>query len=326
MLKRLGIFILAILLAVPAMAQPKESCECNFGPKKGQWEVAINLGQGQFFNDGNGLFYLLPKEDGSAIGLGKNEATTLESGTTGNAYISGDASTLVLITGSLNANSLVNIAGINAKYFFTDHLAITFGGAYNANLQPGKDYVEGENVDITTKGSTVTTYDPSVVNNNVGIDGVYGQKAVLGAVTHSGIANLGLDYYFRIAKAPRVTPYIGAFGQFKIGRISSYYPYTGQTILTDIAGTGQGSADLKYEDADIYRNNRVGQAMGIVGGFNFGVDFSLMENLIIGIQVAPVAYQYTLLHLQVVGQDPYLVTNHNIRAFTYPQLKFGFRF
>jgi hypothetical protein len=39
-----------------------------------------------------------------------------------------------------------------------------------------------------------------------------------------------------------------------------------------------------------------------------------------------VCYQYTLLHLQVGGQDPYYATNHNLRAFAFPQLTFGFRF
>ena len=40
----------------------------------------------------------------------------------------------------------------------------------------------------------------------------------------------------------------------------------------------------------------------------------------------PVCYQYTLLHLQVGGQDPYYATNHNLRAFAFPQLTLGFRF
>jgi hypothetical protein len=51
-----------------------------------------------------------------------------------------------------------------------------------------------------------------------------------------------------------------------------------------------------------------------------------MEGLFVGIEVAPVCYQYTLLHLEVGGQDPYYASNHNLRAFAFPQLTFGFRF
>ena len=83
---------------------------------------------------------------------------------------------------------------------------------------------------------------------------------------------------------------------------------------------------LEWEDVDVYRSNRTGNAMGFVVGMNFGVDFSVTENLILGINVAPVLYQYNLIQLQVMGQDTYNVYNHNISVFKYPQLKFGFRF
>ena len=130
-----------------------------------------------------------------------------------------------------------------------------------------------------------------------------------------------MDYYFHIKRAPRVTPYLGVLGQFKIARIDSYYPYTGQLMVDDIETEG-----LEWEDVDVYRSNRAGNAMGFVVGLNFGVDFSVTENLILGINVAPVAYQYNLIQLQVMGQDTYNVYNHNISVFKYPQLKFGFRF
>lgn len=302
-------------MTVPATAQPQESCECAFGPKKGQWEISLNLGRGQFFNDAKGLYYLLPAEDGTAIGIGQDSwALDVEDGL-GNDHISADIATFVLNTGSFNANSIVNIAGINAKYFFTDNFAISFGGAYNMNMQPGKNYVEG------TSSVLPDDYDPSDITGDVLPGDIYSHKAVLGVTSNSGIANLGLDWYFHIKRAPRVTPYLGVLGQFKIARIDSFYPYTGQVIANDIP-TGQ----LKYEELDVYRTNRAGNAMGFVVGVNFGVDFSVTENLILGINVAPVLYQYNLVQLQIMGQDTYNVYNHNISAFKYPQLKFGFRF
>lgn len=313
-------------MVVPATAQPKESCECAFGPKKGQWEISLNLGRGQFFNDAKGLYYLLPAEDGTAIG---SDAHTLEMvAGTGNDHVSADIATYVLNTGSFNANSIVNIAGINAKYFFTDNLAISFGGAYNMNMQPGKDYIEGERT-VSPSDLGKESYDVSYIEGKVAPGDIYGQKAVLGVTSNSGIANLGLDWYFHIKRAPRVTPYLGILGQFKIARIDSYYPYTGQIIHDDIDKVIEDQykdQDLKYEEVDIYRSNRAGNALGFAVGVNFGVDFSVTENLILGINVAPVLYQYNLVQLQVMGQDTYNVYNHNISVFKYPQLKFGFRF
>lgn len=302
-------------MTVPAMAQPQESCECAFGPKKGQWEISLNLGRGQFFNDAKGLYYLLPAEDGTAIGIGQDSwALDVEDGL-GNDHISADIATFVLNTGSFNANSIVNIAGINAKYFFTDNFAISFGGAYNMNMQPGKNYVEGDSSVLPEN------YDPSDITGDVLPGDIYSHKAVLGVTSNSGIANLGLDWYFHIKRAPRVTPYLGVLGQFKIARIDSFYPYTGQKIVDDVPVEG-----LQYEELDVYRTNRAGNAMGFAVGVNFGVDFSVTENLILGINVAPVLYQYSLVQLQIMGQDTYNVYNHNISAFKYPQLKFGFRF
>lgn len=317
MLKRLSIIALTILMTVPAMAQPKESCECAFGPKKGQWEISLNLGRGQFFNDANGLYYLLPAEDGTAIGVGSNAHTLEMVAGTGNDHVSADIATYVLNTGSMNANSIINIAGLQAKYFISDNWAISFGGAYNMNMQPGKDYQEGQKTMIDPDAG----YDPSDITGKVDIWDIYSQKAVLGVTSNSGIANLGFDYYFHIKRAPRVTPYLGVLGQFKIARIDSYYPYTGQKIWNDVE-----TEHLSWEEADVYRSNRAGNAMGFVVAVNFGVDFSVTENLILGINVAPVAYQYNLIQLQVMGQDTYNVYNHNISVFKYPQLKFGFRF
>ena len=306
-------------MTVPATAQPKESCECAFGPKKGQWEISLNLGRGQFFNDANGLYYLLPAEDGTAIGVGSNAHTLEMVAGTGNDHVSADIATYVLNTGSMNANSIINIAGIQAKYFISDNWAISFGGAYNMNMQPGKDYQEGQKSFIDPEG--YDPLNPDDITGKVGVGDIYGQKAVLGVTSNSGIANLGVDYYFHINRAPRVTPYLGVLGQFKIARIDSYYPFTGQLMKDDIETEG-----LIYEEVDVYRANRAGNAMGFVVGLNFGVDFSVTENLILGINVAPVAYQYNLIQLQVMGQDTYNVYNHNISVFKYPQLKFGFRF
>ena len=47
--------------------------------------------------------------------------------------------------GSLNNNSLVNIAGIEGKYFLSDNWDLNFQFSMNISLTPKKDYVEGDN-------------------------------------------------------------------------------------------------------------------------------------------------------------------------------------
>ena len=310
---------MTILLVVPAMAQPKEGCECVFAPKAGQVQFQLNVGTGQFFNDMTGLYYMLPDEDGTAMGLG-SDRNTLEPGTYGNAYISGDLSNLLVNQGSLNFMTRNYTVGM--KVFVSDHININLSGAYMLNMQPSKDFIEGE--DYSLEGLNVKDYDISVTPATVGVGDTYASKAILGAVTNKLMVQLGSEYYFH-TRNERIFPYIGVFGQFKMARIESLYPYTGQYMSTDLP-EGEDYPDMANEEVDMYRASRGGQAMGFGGGINIGVEYALMEGLFVGIDVAPVCYQYTLLHLQVGGQDPYYAMNHNLRAFAFPQLTLGFRF
>ena len=310
---------MTILLVVPAMAQPKEGCECVFAPKAGQVQFQLNVGTGQFFNDMTGLYYMLPDEDGTAMGIG-SDRNTLEPGTYGNAYISGDLSTLLTNSGSMNFMTRNYTVGM--KVFVSDHININLSGAYMLNMQPKKDFIEGESYQIDELN--VKDYDVSITDATVGVGDIYASKAILGAVTNKLMVQLGTEYYFN-TRNERIFPYIGVFGQFKMARIESLYPYTGQYMDTDYPA-GEGYPDMNYEEVDMYRASRGGQALGFGGGINIGVEYALMEGLFVGVEVAPVCYQYTLLHLQVGGQDPYYATNHNLRAFAFPQLTLGFRF
>ena len=310
---------MTILLVVPAVAQPKEGCECVFAPKAGQVQFQLNVGTGQFFNDMTGLYYMLPDEDGTAMGIGRDR-NTLEPGTYGNAYISGDLSTLLTNSGSMNFMTRNYTVGM--KVFVSDHININLSGAYMLNMQPKKDFIEGESYQIDDLN--IKDYDVSVTPATVGVGDIYASKAILGAVTNKLMVQLGTEYYFN-TRNERIFPYIGVFGQFKMARIESLYPYTGQYIPTDYPA-GEGYPDMANEEVDMYRASRGGQALGFGGGINIGVEYALMEGLFVGVEVAPVCYQYTLLHLQVGGQDPYYATNHNLRAFAFPQLTLGFRF
>jgi hypothetical protein len=321
-----------------------------FAPQKGQWQIDLTLGQGQFFNDLQGLYYLLPSADGSPIGLGLNilGLGNQEILGLGNDNISADLSTYVLNIGSLNVNSLVNIVGLQARYFVADRWDLNILGAYNVNMQPRKDFIEGA---FTDDGNlNVDHIDPSQVNVRVGVGDIYAHKAILGAVTHSLMTQIGSNFYFN-TKNPRINPYIGVIGQFKLARIEAYYPYTGQTVQDDTnfgGTTGNGpqvpaindplgqnpnwnqpstGSGAQFDDIALHRAAlRGSQVFGFGGGLTAGVSYSLAPGLILSFEVAPVLYQYSLLHLQVQGQDAYFAMNHNIRAFAYPQLKLGIRF
>ena len=135
MIKKLcTLLLLTCMTAAPSMAQRYSSSDdASFVPKKGQWQVSVLLGSGKFFNENTS--YLLPKfsNDGGVVGL--------PNGGTDN---SGDLNRYLNI-GSLNNNSLVNIAGIEGKYFVSDNWDVNFQFSMNVSLTPKKDYVEGDN-------------------------------------------------------------------------------------------------------------------------------------------------------------------------------------
>ncbi len=307
-----------------------------FAPRKGQFEIDLVLGTSQFFNDQNGLYYLLPKADGSSIGLGLNTPADLKgyepiSGL-GNEYISGDYSTYVLNLSSISENNLSNIVGLQARYFIANRWDINLQAAYNMNLTPAKDFIEPEgSFDIDEmSGVDFKDIDVTYTPAKVGIGDIYGSKAIQGAVTNSLYTQLGSNYYFA-TRNERINPYIGLFGSFKLARIETYYPYTGEMIRSDIyteADKAKGLQDQAYfEDIQTYRAAQRGsQVLGFGAGITAGVQYSILPGLILGFEVAPVAYQYSLIHLQLQGQDSYYAMNHNLRAFALPQVKLGFRF
>ena len=238
----------------------------------------------------------------------------------GNAYISGDLSQLLVNNGSLNF--MTRNYSIGMKVFLTDHINLNLSGAYIMNLQPSKDFQEGETFKISDLN--VKDIDVSEIISNVEPGGIYAQKAILGAVTNRLMVQLGSEYYFN-TKNERIFPYVGVFGQFKMARIEAAWPaYTGQTTPNSL--NPALVPEMEDEELDLWRTPRYGQALGFGGGINFGVEYALAEGLFVGFEVAPVCYQYTLLHMYAVGQESYYATNHNLRAFAFPQLTFGVRF
>lgn len=135
MIKKLcTLLLLTCITAAPSLAQRYSSSDdASFAPKKGQWQVSVLLGSGKFFNENTS--YLLPKFTNTEGVVGLPNGGTDNSGNL-NRYLN---------IGSLNNNSLVNIAGIEGKYFLSDNWDLNFQFSMNISLTPKKDYVEGDN-------------------------------------------------------------------------------------------------------------------------------------------------------------------------------------
>jgi hypothetical protein len=328
MLKKLSILLLTIFMVVPAMAQPEESCECMFAPRAGQWEFDLVLGQNQFFGNERDLsMTLLPNSYGAP--LGSTIGTSVQDD---QDFMITDLTQTINI-GFLNTNSLANMIGIQARYFITNRLDINFMGSYNVNLQPSKNYIEGTVFGLTEAAPVPVATDPVVgiqPSDNYTVGDIFAQKSILASVQNAAIGQLGMNYYFTTPNE-RINPYIGIYGQVKWARISAAYPaYTGQIVGVPVYDAMDDLTDMTLvKDVDIatFREfGRAGQMLGFGGGIDFGVQYSLMPGLILGIEFSPVLYQYTLMHLQINGQSPYYADNHNVSVFKYPQLKLGFRF
>jgi hypothetical protein len=317
MLKKLSIILLTLFMVVPAMAQPEESCECMFAPRAGQWEFDLVLGQNQFFgNEPNLNMTLLPDSYGQPLGstIGVSVPSERENVIT-------DLTPTINI-GFLNRNNLANIIGVQARYFLTNRIDLNFMGAYNINIEPGQNYLEGTVYGMAHSNTSDVLINPESTHYDVG--DIFAQKAILASIQNAAIGQLGSNYYFTVPNE-RINPYIGIYGQVKWARVNAYYPtYSGMTVTSDSLQEGNYADNIAIENFRAF--GRAGQMLGFGGGIDFGVQFSLMEGLILGLEFSPVLYQYTLIHLQINDQMPYYASNHNVSVFKYPQLKLGFRF
>ena len=196
MIKKLcTLLLLTCITAAPSLAQRYSSSDdASFAPKKGQWQVSVLLGSGKFFNENTS--YLLPKFTNTEGVVG------LPNGGTDN---SGDLNRYLNI-GSLNNNSLVNIAGIEGKYFLSENWDINFQFSMNISLTPKKDYVEGDNS------------VPDMI--------IPAQSYINAQMTNNWYTSVGSNYYFK-TRNERIHPYLGGALGFQMARIETTEPYTG---------------------------------------------------------------------------------------------------
>ncbi|MCL2727803.1 MAG: hypothetical protein FWD56_05415 [Bacteroidales bacterium] len=290
MTKKLSIFLVAVLSVASLWAQPVErSGSAQYAPRAGQFQVNLVLGKGLFFPIENST-YLLPNiNSGADLGV-------VGDGTGLTVHQAGDPAAVFHI-GSLNKNSIANIAGIQGKYFVTNRLEVNAMFTMDIGVQPQRHYYEGVHLQSPT------------VNFSENVSGL---KWVQGRLTNDWLVGIGSNYYFNNCNG-RIFPYLGVLGSFQHARIQATLPYTGE-------GDNLGAwAEWAY----VY--HRAGEVFGITGAITAGIEYNFLPGLNMAFEVRPFSYMYTLVRTYSEGLN-WNANAHNVKFIALPQLKLGIRF
>ncbi len=290
MIKKLCTILLLAAFVAPSWAQQTGGSKEGvvFAPRKGQWQVSLVLGNsGQFYNENTS--YLLPQYTNTEGSIGLPNGGTDYSGNL-NYYLN--------ISG-LNDNSLVNIAGLQAKYFISDCWDINLSFGMNISITPKKDYIEGDNS------------VPDVI--------IPDQKYVNAQMTNNWYMSVGTNRYFKTGN-PRIHPYLGVVAGFQMARIETTEPFTGKTY-----NDGEDEDEALPEQVYVAAG-KAGQMFGIKGAAVAGIEYSIVNGLLFGLEFQPVAYRYDVIQICPKGFDKYSISHHNIKLFEMPVVKLGFRF
>ncbi|WP_299234953.1 BT1926 family outer membrane beta-barrel protein [uncultured Bacteroides sp.] len=300
MIKKLCILLLSVCTVAPGMAQQYSSSDASFAPKKGQWQVSAVIGNNQMFDQN--MEYLLPTYwNGST---NSEFAFNNPVGLPGTNFQSGDPG-YWLNLGKLNSNTLMNLIGIQGKYFLTDRWDINAMFSMNINATPSRDYIEG---DHSVPEFPIQDY-----------------KYIEGRIQNAWTVQLGSNYYFN-TKNERINLYLGGVLGWQMGRIETSYPYTGETVI-DEDMSEETDEDLNTESVQLYTpNSRAGQIFGLRVGAVAGIEYSIAKGLIFGFEVQPVSYRYDCIQICPKGSAVYQAGHHSIGLFATPNLKIGFRF
>jgi len=283
MIKKLSIFLIAVLTVASLGAQPAErSGSAVYAPRAGQFQVSAVLGDGLYFDYLDNLTPLLPSYlPGAELGIDPSSYST--------GYY--------LQMGSLNNNSIANIAGIQGKYFLTNRIALNAMFAMQIDVTPERDYIEG--IDLESSG----------------LLDLGGIQWVEGRLTDKYLVNVGADYYFNNCNG-RLFPYIGLLGGFQHARVQAYLPYTGIEVSVD-----GGTDPLELYALD----KRAGEAYAISGAITAGVEYNFLPGMNIALEVRPFNYYYSAIRMYADGQE-FNAYEMQFKFFAFPQLKIGFRF
>ena len=249
--------------------------------------------------------YLLPKYDytgATSIGLGEEDL----SGTLLENRMSDDPG-LYLNIGEVGSNSVLNMVGVQGQYFITSEIDVNAMFAMNISGTPKKDYQDGISYAINDAGITNYSVLPTY-------------RYIEGRLTSSWMANVGGNYHF-VMSNNKINCYGGARFGAQMGRVQTTRPYTG------LVGNAAAGDDV-HEDYEVYytTGSRLGQVWAIQAALIGGIEYEFTRGFVFGFEVAPVAYQYSVIEVGPKGYEKFFATNHNVKIFATPNLKIGFRF
>ena len=310
--------ILLSALLVPAAMMAQEACggkECaSFAPQKGQWEVSLMLGKSHAFYNEN-TSYLLPEFGLASGSIGLPNGG--EPGVSG-SVASGFLNRYLNIDG-FNGNSLVNIVGVQGKYFWQDCWSVSFSGGMNIGVTPKKDYIEANVLDQNLQTGEVTNQLPA-------------SKYINATATNNFFVNAGIERYFR-TKNKRISPYVGASVGYQMARVETREPYTGLMVdidnMTTMPNPGfneEGQHGTLVEQQVYIPAGKIGQMFAIKGAAVAGVEYSLMPGMFLALEFQPLSYRYDVIQIAPQGFSHYNLCHHNIKIFDMPTVRIGYRF
>jgi outer membrane protein W len=271
MMKKILLLALLGVLITPLRAQEAASVGSGYAPRAGNYQVNLLLGKGLFYANADNLL-LIPQ---NAAVVGEGLTTNLPS---------------YLTLTDPNENSLVNMIGIEAKYFITNQIAVSLSGAGYINNTPWREAVDA---------TPVEDYQlPKYVN----IDAQLKTRVV---------ASLGGQYYFTVGN-DRIHPYAGVLGTFQFASLSAQSTYSGLENL-----------EADRQDAGV----RTGQLFGWAAAAVAGIEYSVFPGLVVGFEIKPFSYYYSGLTLFAQpGLNAMTGENQDYAVFAQPTFKIGFRF
>jgi len=259
------ILVIFVILISFGILQAQE--ESRIGPTKGTVTASLVLGNSSTYSN-NGWLQLPAANQGS----------------------------YTIVSPSLSQNptqnSLVNMIGIEGKYFLTNTLALRLNGSTVFDATPG---YEGTPAVDLTNGDVTTTILP-------------GYSDVPARANTEVIINAGIDKYFATKNA-HLFWYAGPVLNFHYGRKTGFG-------VSGADATVVPSSDTRYAEA---------YGLGISGVA--GAEYYTTSGIVFGFEMRGISYMYTVNSiLPVEGLKTLRSDNHNISFLSLPTIKIGFRF
>ena len=255
-MKKIIFSVVLTITSCLAMAQ-------GFGPQAGDISLSLQLGRAENLND---VQYITKNQSTYPIYAPSNSSA------------------------SSSSNSLVNMLGVEGKYYLSDNFALRLSGMGLISNTPAQQEVPGvPNPDYNASSGLPVMTIPNYAD-------------VPSSSRYQFVANLGADYYFSV-------------GNDRI------YPYTG----AQLNGTYSQRKDFTLLEDDL--GERVSETYGLGGSFVTGVDYYVAKGFFLGLEIKAFSYMYSVNRIfPQPGMEAGDAGNHFIGIFSNPTLKIGFTF